>query len=121
MRCPRHVFKLVLLMSLLLFTSGCSYRIADLTIASTKLHTIQDSEQAEKRVEGKSFGIFGEGASLGDAIDDALQQAGPDYDLLIDVVVRCKSYLVVEGFVVEGTAIDSQSLQPLQRGISSQK
>jgi len=105
---------------LILFVSGCSYRIADLTIASTKLHTIQDFEQPKKRVKGKSLGLFGEGASLGDAIDDALHQAGADYDLLIDVVVRRKTYLLVEGFLVEGTAINSKSLMPFQERNSTQ-
>lgn len=113
--------KQIVLAIILLFVSGCSYRMADLTIASTKLHTIQNFKLPQKRVKGKSLGLFGEGASLGDAIDDALQQAGADYDLLIDVVVRRKTYLLVEGFLVEGTAINSRTSRPIQIGVSTQK
>jgi hypothetical protein len=113
MKILKQSAKLLLLLIIMNFGSSCSYRIADLTIASTKLHTIQNVEQLEKRGVGKSFGLFGEGASLGDAIDDALLQTGPEFDLLIDVVIRCKSYLVAEGFVVEGTAMDSKPLMPL--------
>jgi hypothetical protein len=44
-------------------------------------------------------------------MDNALQSAGPQYDLLVDGVVKIEDYTLVAGYVVEGTAISSTDLK----------
>ena len=64
-----------------------------------------------KGVKGKSFGVFGIGANIKDAMDKALQSAGPDYDMLVDGVVRMHNYPFWAGYSVTGTAIRSNEVK----------
>jgi len=57
------------------------------------------------------MGFLGFGASIKDAMDKALQSAGPDYDLLVDGVVRINDYFFVSGYKVEGTAISTGKIK----------
>lgn len=103
-------FALTILMSSI-FLSSCSYRLVDFTIISSKNHSIHFDKSRGIRVEGSSNALFGLGASIKDAMDKALESAGPEYDILIDGVVRVNDYVFVSGFKVEGTAISSRNLK----------
>lgn len=99
------------LFSLILIFSGCSQRLVDFTVISSKNHGLKFDKTKGIRVTGKSFGFLGIGADIKDAMDNALQSAGPQFDLLIDGVVKMEDYFFVGGYVVEGTAISSGDLK----------
>ena len=102
----------------LLLPVGCTTRMGDLTIASTRLTELDqidlDEAPTRKRVKGEDikfiflfipFGI----PHLEDAIDDALERG--QGDLMTDVTVRQFSwwFLVGQtGFRVEGDVIDTR-------------
>ncbi|MGV3539688.1 MAG: hypothetical protein ACO1OQ_07755 [Rufibacter sp.] len=101
------------LFALTLLFSGCSQRLVDFTVISSKNHSLKFDKAQGKRVTGKSFGFLGLGANIKDAMDKALQSAGPQFDLLIDGVVKVENYPFVAGYVVEGTAINSTQLRAM--------
>jgi hypothetical protein len=104
------IFFLVSLLGLVTLSS-CSQRLVDFTVISSKNHSLSIDKSQGIRVKGKSMGFLGIGASIKDAMDKALQSAGPDYDLLIDGVVRVEDYFLVSGFVVEGVAVSSSKVK----------
>ena len=101
---------LTLLIAILALTS-CSQRLVDFTIISSKNHGLQIDDARSDRVVGESIGFFGTGASIKDAIDDALESAGPEYDLLVDGVINMKSSFITSGYVVEGTPVSSRKMK----------
>jgi len=107
----RGNFKYVMLAALLLVFSSCSIRIIDFTIISSKNHGLQFDMTKGIRVEGKSLGFLGLGVSIKGAVDNALENAGAGYDLLIDGVVSKEDYFFVAGFKVTGTAVSSRELR----------
>jgi hypothetical protein len=44
-------------------------------------------------------------------MDIALETAGPEYDLLVDGVVRYGSYPLISSITVEGTAVSSKAMK----------
>lgn len=104
------VLRTFFVMAVLMFAfSSCSYRLIDFTVISSKNAGIKVEEG--KQTEGKSIKFLGLGASIKDAMDDALQNAGSQYDMLIDGVVRVKSYPFISGYVVEGKAVKSGDIK----------
>lgn len=99
----------VLLAAALVAFSSCSQRLIDFTVISSK-NTGFTAEDA-KRTEGKSMKILALGVNIKDAIDDALQNAGRGYDMLIDGVVRAKQYPFYGGYIVEGSAVKSSEMK----------
>jgi len=91
--------------------SSCSHRLIDFTVISSKNVSLKFDKTQGKAVSGKSMGFLGFGASIKDAMDKALQSAGPDYDLLVDGVVRINDYFFVSGYKVEGTAISTGKIK----------
>jgi hypothetical protein len=91
--------------------SSCSHRLIDFTVISSKNVSLKFDKAQGKAVSGKSMGFLGFGASIKDAMDKALQSAGPDYDLLVDGVVRINDYFFVSGYKVEGTAISTSKIK----------
>ncbi|MFC5272122.1 hypothetical protein [Adhaeribacter terreus] len=91
--------------------SSCSQRLVDFTVISSKNHSLMLDKSQGKRVKASSIGPFGIGASIKDAMDKALQSAGPDMDLLVDGVVRVNNYFFVGGYQVEGLAVSSTKLR----------
>ena len=66
------------------------------------------------RVEGRQVALFGIGASIKGAMDVALANAGPGYDLLIDgAVYSHTAFLWVHGFIVRGSAVQSRTLRAM--------
>lgn len=106
-----NFLKLSVLVLCLVFMSSCSYRIIDFTVISSKNVSLKIDKAQGKRVTGSSNGFLGYGASIKDAMDKALQSAGPEYDLLVDGVVKVNDYFLVAGYKVEGTAISTSSLK----------
>lgn len=96
-----------------LIFSGCSQRLVDFTVISSKNHSLNLDRSQGKQVKGVSNGVFGIGTSIKDAMDNALQSAGPDYDLLVDGVVRMNNYYFVAGYTVTGTAVSSSKMKGL--------
>jgi hypothetical protein len=108
----KKIYTLTMLSLLGILTfSSCSQRLVDFTVISSKNHSIPIDKSQGIRVKAKSMGFLGLGASIKDAMDKALQSAGPDYDLLIDGVVRIEDYFLVSGFVVEGVAVNSSKVK----------
>ncbi len=102
--------KKVILVSALTLTTiliSCKARLVDFTVISSKNVNLVIKKSEGKKVKASSLGFWGIGATIKDAMDKALEQAGPDYDLLVDGVVRTVYYPFIRGFQVEGIAISS--------------
>lgn len=99
---------LVILVSVL-FTS-CAIRLVDFTVISSKNHAIHFDLEQGKATSGKSMGFMSLGTDIKDAMDKALENAGPQYDVLVNGVVRSENYFLYGGFKVEGTAVSSREL-----------
>ena len=91
--------------------SSCTTRLVDFTVISSKNIALNFDKSDGKRTEGQSMNVLMIGVNIKDAIDDALQNAGPNYDMLVDGVLRAKQFPFYGGYVVEGTAINSRELQ----------
>jgi hypothetical protein len=101
---------LLLTMSILVFSS-CSSRLIDFTVISSKNTSFKIDRSQGVNVSGSSNGFLGLGASIKDALDKALQKAGPEYDLLLDGVVRQNDFILVAGYKVQGVAVSSAKLK----------
>lgn len=93
------------------FLGSCSTRLVDFTVISSKNHSLQIDKSIGIPVKGTSLGFLMIGVSIKDAMDKALQKAGPEYDLLIDGVVRLEDYFLLSGYSVEGMAVNSAKLK----------
>lgn len=102
-------------LSVATLVAGCSMRITDFTVISTKNVNVK-AAKAPSRVVGTDcivvflfpFGI----PNMKTAIDKAIEQAGPQYDALIDGVVYIDNYHFIVGqqcYRVEGTPINTQA------------
>jgi len=109
----KNVSRLTLLILTMIIMSSCSYRIIDFTVISSKNVSLMIDKTKGKKVTGSSNGFLGMGASIKDAMDKALESAGPEYDLLLDGVVKVNDYFIVAGYKVEGTAISSSQMKAL--------
>ena len=111
--------QIIVILLLMVLISGCSRRMIDFTIISSKNTQLQIPPEAMgKRVEGedKVFWLFvGVGylplgrPNIKEAVDRAIQNAGPGYDALIDGVLyeTTEFYLLVlkTGYKISGTPI----------------
>ena len=102
------------LLSILLL-AGCSTRVTDFTVISTKSLGMDWSQKGHERVVGSHcrpvilvpLGV----PNLKDAIDDAIEKAGTGYDALIDGVVYQRNKSFIFGslcFEVEGTPVSTK-------------
>lgn len=85
--------------------TGCTARVVDFTAISTK--NVQVSGEQGPRIQGKDCGFFFP-PSMKEAIDDALEKAGPGYDMLVDGVVYQSSNFML-CYKVEGTPVKSKA------------
>ncbi|MBZ9778537.1 hypothetical protein LB452_06335 [Psychroflexus sp. CAK8W] len=104
--------KQLLLLTVIVFSlSSCSYRLVDFTVISSKNVSLDFDKSEGKQVEGKKSYFLGLGWNIKDAMDRALESAGPEYDLLVDGVVKYTDYPFVLTISVEGTAISSRAMR----------
>ena len=106
----RGIFKYVIFLAFIVMFSGCSHRLVDFTMISSKNHGLRFDRTKAVKVEGKDIQFLGIGVSIKGAMDKALESAGPGFDLLVDGVVLQQSYFFVAGFKVTGTAVRSDTL-----------
>lgn len=104
------IFFFAIIIALITFTS-CTQRLVDFTVISSKNVSLKIDKTQGKAVTGKSMGFLGLGANIKEALDKALQSAGPDYDLLVDGVVKISDFVLVSGYKVEGMAISSSKMK----------
>ena len=91
--------------------SSCTVRLVDFTVISTKNAEIGIDKTLAKPTEGKKTYFLGIGWNIKDAADNALEAAGPQYDLLVDGVVTYSSYPFVAIVKVKGLAYSSSDLK----------
>ena len=104
-------FKGLIIAALAVMTlSSCSTRLVDYTVISSKNVDLNIDRAQGKKTEGKKSYFLGLGFNLKDAIDIALESAGPEYDMLVDGVVRYGSYPFVSTVTVEGTAVSTSKM-----------
>ena len=107
--------RLFVLLCGLVFLAGCTMRMVDFTVISSKNVKVPTKVRGE-RVTGKDC-IFVFFIPLGvpnmkEAIDRAIESAGGEYDALIDGVVYQDLYAFIIGqicFRVEGTPINTKA------------
>ncbi len=101
--------------------SGCTIRVVDFTVISTKNVKVPSVSKGS-RVTGEDcipvifvpLGI----PNMKEAIDRAIESAGPEYDALVDGVVYRHNYSFIFGQVciaVEGTPIDTKTSVSLKK------
>ena len=100
-------FKFIAFLTLIVMLSGCSYRVIDYTMISSKNHGLPIDKSQGKKVEGKDVRFYIAGTIKG-ALDKALESAGPEYDVLVDGVVYSVKYWLFSGFKVTGIAVSSK-------------
>lgn len=111
--------KVVLCLSVLLVVvlSGCTTRLTDFTVISTKnTELVHGQNRAPERVVGNScvpvilvpIGV----PNLKEAIDNAIEKAGSGYDALVDGVLYHKNQSFIFGqicYTVEGTPVSKKA------------
>jgi len=107
----KKLFKLTFVAFLAMAMASCSQRLVDFTVISTKNADLNIKKSSGVKTEGKSMKFLNIGVNIKDAIDDALENAGSDYDLLVDGVIRAKQFPFYGGYVVEGTAVSTSNLK----------
>ena len=110
-----------LLVVLIIISMGCSARLLDFTIISSKNVNMQVPDASKgNRVTGvdKVTSILGiplGTANLKEAVDRAIEKAGPGYDALVDGVIYAVSKFYIlfgsSGYQVEGTPIKSKDFR----------
>ncbi len=84
--------------------TACTVRVVDFTAISTK--NVAVAGEQGPRIKGKDCGFF-VAPSMKEAIDDALEKAGPGYDMLVDgVVYQSNNFLLC--YKIEGTPVKSK-------------
>jgi hypothetical protein len=105
----RIILPLAVVATMLL--SSCNQRLVDFTVISSKNVTLRLSEDGKgPRAEGRDMKFCGR-PELKEAIDKALENAGPGYDALIDGVVYQRNEFFKQGWVVQGTPIKTSKLK----------
>ena len=102
---------ILLLLAMTLSMGSCTVRLVDFTVISSKNVNMNLDVTQGKQVEGKKGYFLGIGFNLKDAMDRALENAGPGYDLLVDGVVSYTPYPFVTSVKVKGTAINSTKMR----------
>lgn len=105
-------FKGLIMVALAVMTlTSCSFRLVDFTVISSKNVNLNIDRSQGVKTEGKKSYFLGIGWNIKDAMDEALEAAGPEYDMLVDGVVRYTSYPFVSGVTVEGTAVSTKAMK----------
>ncbi len=108
-----HRVNLIIIVALLFILQACSIRLVDFTVISSKNVNLPIDRSQGQRVEGSKSYFLGIGWNIKDALDEAIQSAGPGADMLIDGVVRYSSYPFISVVKVEGVAINSSKMEAM--------
>ena len=111
----------ILLAMTLMVLSGCTRRMIDFTVISSKNVDLGDNRAAigQVRVEGTDacwFVLFIPMCqpNIKEAVDQAIESAGPGYDALIDGVLSQTTWHVLltgkVAFIVEGTPVKTAEM-----------
>ncbi|MEN8817732.1 MAG: hypothetical protein ABF274_12805 [Nonlabens sp.] len=98
-------------MALSLSLGSCSMRLVDFTVISSKNVNLNIDKTQGKSVEASQGYFLGIGWNIKDAMDKALEEAGPGYDLLVDGVVSYSSYPFFASVKVKGTAMSTSKMK----------
>jgi hypothetical protein len=91
--------------------SSCQQRLIDFTVISSKNVSLRLPDDAKgPRSTGKSMKMCTR-PQLKEAVDKAIENAGPGYDALIDGVIFVRNEFIKQGYVVEGTPIKTSKLK----------
>ena len=90
--------------------SSCTHQVMNFTTLSTSSNSLHFDKSLGKPTMGKHLTFLGLGTSAQVAAQNAIQNAGPGYDLLIDGSITIKDNFFTYGYVVEGTAVSSRKL-----------
>jgi hypothetical protein len=112
---------LLLAISAFFLLGGCTQRVLDFTIVSSKQMELRVKDTGKgNRVEGKD-GVYWlitiplGTPNLKEAVDRAIESAGPGYDALIDGVIYAQNYWYIitgySGYKVVGTPIKTAELK----------
>lgn len=109
-------YYIMVLVAASIMVQSCAYRLIDDTaIIKTEKSFIEHDISIGKKVEGKEYFPYLIGYNIQGAIDDAFDNAGKEYDMLINTSVDTKHYYFVVYFsqyvVVKGTAVNSNELK----------
>ena len=104
----KNFLAVVLMLGLL---ASCSIRLVDFRIISSKNVVLDIDKSGVKRWRPEKSYFLGIGLNIKDAMYIALEKAGPDYDLLVDGVVRYQSFPFITSIVVEGLAVSSSAMK----------
>ena len=108
---PMKKITLPLAIACVVLLSSCNQRLIDFTVISSKNVTLRLSEDGKgPRTEGKEMKMCGQ-PQLKEAVDRAIENAGPGYDALIDGVVSSRNEFFRMGWVVKGTPIKTTKLK----------
>lgn len=104
--------KTLVLATLIVFSlTSCTFRLVDFTVISSKNVGLDIDRSIGVPTEGKQSYFLGLGWNIKDAMDDALENAGQEYDLLVDGVVSYSNYPFVSVVKVEGLAVSSRKMK----------
>lgn len=116
----KNISRVWLLVVLVIVAAGCSVRLLDFTVVSSKNVDLRIPETSKgTRVVGKDsvtsiLGIPLGTPNLKEAVDRAIEKAGPGYDALVDGVIYSvsKFYLLFgsSGFKIEGTPVKTKDI-----------
>lgn len=109
------IWKMAIVGFSLVFLAGCTIRLVDFTVISSKNVKLPTKARG-KRVTGTDcipvvvvpFGI----PNMKEAIDKAIEDAGEDYDALVDGVLYQLNHFFIVGqmcYKVEGTPINTKA------------
>jgi len=106
---------LLTLVSIILF-ADCTQRLIDFTVISSKNVSMKIPDDGiGERIEGEHYVFTFLGIPFGfpnikSAVDDAIENAGPGYDALMDGVIYYTQSLFKNGYRVVGTPINTSKL-----------
>lgn len=106
-----------LIILLFIFSISCTLKVAKFKLLSTRNINAAIPHDAGKTTYGedcvKYFLIPSPKPSMEKAIQDALDKAGPDYDILLNATVKLRSvgcFYEKQCYMVNGVAISSKSI-----------
>lgn len=102
---------MLILLALSLTLGSCSMRLVDFTVISSKNVNLNIDKTQGKPAEATKGYFLGLGWNIKDAMDKALEEAGPEYDLLVDGVVSYSSYPFWASIKVKGTAMSTSKMK----------